>query len=85
MVPRHVYLAWFLERVLMTEMRKHDMGAGGRCICPKCDETIPHSDGVRCQDERCQSCGAKMLREGSHHHELLQQKKAKKESGTNQS
>ena len=59
----------------MTDMQRHDMGAGGRCVCPKCDETIPHRDGVRCQDERCPSCGAKMLREGSHHHELLLQKK----------
>lgn len=59
----------------MTDNRRHDMGGGGRCICPKCDEVIPHRDGVRCHDERCPSCGSRMLREGSHHHQLLQQKR----------
>lgn len=59
----------------MTDNLRHDMGEGGRCICPKCDEVIPHRDGVRCHDERCPSCGSRMLREGSHHHQLLQQKR----------
>lgn len=61
----------------MVVERRHDMGAGGACICPKCGEKIPHSRGVPCQEERCPECGAKMLRQGSYHHELLEQKKSK--------
>ena len=54
-------------------MNKDDccgMGSGGRCICPKCQATTPHRRGIRCQEERCPECGAKMLREGSDHHSL---------------
>jgi len=58
--------------------RRHDMGVGGYCICPKCEEKIPHSRGIPCQDERCPKCGAKMLREGSYHHDLLEKKRAEK-------
>ena len=54
------------------------MGAGGFCICPKCETKLPHLDGVRCQDERCPQCGAKMLREGSEHWALWQEKKKSK-------
>lgn len=54
--------------------RKHDMGAGGECICPKCEARTPHHQGVPCQDERCPACGAKMLRVGSGHHALWMQK-----------
>jgi len=67
----------------MTVERRHEMGAGGYCICPKCGEKAPHHDGIPCQDERCSNCGAKLLREDSHHHKLFQQKqesKRKKES-----
>jgi len=64
----------------MSTHRKHELGAGGRCVCPKCGKTIPHSEGVRCQDERCPECAAKMLREGSEHHKLFLQKQAQKES-----
>ena len=58
-------------------MSDHDccgMGRGGNCICPKCQATVAHRRGVRCQDERCPECGAKMLREGSEHHALWQRK-----------
>jgi len=57
--------------------RLHEMGAGGFCICPKCETRLPHRDGVRCQDERCPQCGAKLLREGSEHWALWQKKKNK--------
>lgn len=58
--------------------RRHEMGAGGRCICPKCGETVVHHRGVPCQEERCPACGAKMLREGSQHHQLWLEKQAGK-------
>ncbi len=57
--------------------RRHEMGEGGLCICPKCDEKITHSNGVPCQEEHCPECGAKMLREGSYDHNLLLEKRAK--------
>jgi hypothetical protein len=63
--------------VKMPQSRRHDMGAGGNCICPRCDHRIPHTRGVACQEERCPECGTKMLREGSHHHRLLEEKRAK--------
>jgi predicted amidophosphoribosyltransferase len=54
--------------------REHTMGAGGECVCPKCNATVPHRRGVPCQEEHCPQCGAKMLRVGSPHHELWLQK-----------
>ncbi len=54
---------------------EHRMGAGGYCVCPKCGERINHRRGVPCQEEECPKCGAKMLREGSEHYKLWQQKK----------
>jgi hypothetical protein len=59
----------------MTQQRRHEMGRGGLCFCPKCGERIAHRRGVPCQEERCPACGAKMLREGSYHDELLQKKR----------
>jgi predicted amidophosphoribosyltransferase len=63
----------------MTMKRRHEMGTGGRCVCPRCDQTIDHQRGVPCQEERCPECGAKMLREGSYHHQLFKEKQAKKQ------
>lgn len=65
----------------MTRERRHEMGPGGECICPKCEERLPHRRGIPCEEERCPKCGAKMLREGSRHHQLLQEKQAKREAG----
>jgi predicted amidophosphoribosyltransferase len=50
--------------------REHAMGSGGECICPKCEASVPHQQGVPCQEEHCPNCGAKMLRVGSRHHQL---------------
>jgi predicted amidophosphoribosyltransferase len=57
--------------------RRHDMGVGGQCLCPKCETKIPHERGIPCQDMKCPRCGTKMLREGSYHHQLFEQKKKK--------
>ncbi|MBK1649026.1 ferredoxin [Rhabdochromatium marinum] len=59
----------------MPKQQRHNMGAGGACICPKCDYRGAHRAGIPCQDERCPQCGAKLLREGSYHDQLLQQKR----------
>ena len=66
----------------MAQKQSERLGPVGFCICPKCGEKIAHRRGVPCQDERCPSCGAKMLREGSEHHRLFieKQKKREKES-----
>jgi predicted amidophosphoribosyltransferase len=58
----------------MPQERRHDMGAGGTCICPKCGQETPHHRGVPCQDERCPACGSKLLRTGSYHHQLLKER-----------
>jgi len=59
----------------MSVERSHTMGRGGNCICPKCGFTALHQRGTPCQEQRCPKCGAKMLREGSYHHNLLQKKR----------
>ena len=61
----------------MQRKKKHEMGAGGRCVCPNCETYQPHRRGVPCQDERCPTCGGKMLREGSTHHEQFVKKQEK--------
>ena len=60
----------------MAVKHSHDMRAGGFCACPKCGEKIAHRRGTPCQEERCPGCGAKLLREGSYHHRLFQEKQA---------
>ena len=62
----------------MIQEHRHDMGEGGFCIFPKCGERIEHQRSIPCQEERCPECGARMLREGSYHQELLRKKQASK-------
>ena len=59
----------------MREARRHEMGIGGYCVCPRCDYKAPHHRGTPCQDERCPTCDVRLLREGSQHHKLLIKKK----------
>jgi len=61
---------------MAAEDRKHAMGEGGECICPKCETRIPHRQGVRCHDEPCPQCGAKLLRVGSDHYQRWLEKKS---------
>lgn len=46
------------------------MGPGGYCMCAKCGEKIPHTQGVKCTTLKCPKCGHTMVRE-----ELLTKKK----------
>jgi hypothetical protein len=63
----------------MIERDQHKMGRGGACICVRCGRRAPHDAGRPCRDERCPECGAAMLREGSDHHRLYLEKKARAE------
>mgnify|MGYP006271193439 CR=1 FL=1 len=58
----------------MAAPRRHEMGAGGECICPKCETKVAHRAGVPCQDTACPNCGAKMLRVGSAHYDQWRSK-----------
>lgn len=51
------------------------MGPDGYCICPKCSFRKPHTMGVPCREERCPECGSPMVREGSYHHQRIEEKK----------
>jgi hypothetical protein len=62
----------------MSEKQRERLGPAGFCICPKCGEKTTHRRGVPCQEERCPSCGARMLREGSTHHRLFEEKQEQK-------
>ncbi|MGQ9702933.1 MAG: ferredoxin [bacterium] len=56
---------------------KQGMGPGGFCICPKCGYKKAHEPGIPCREEKCPKCGAKMVREGSYHHKLIEERKRK--------
>ena len=62
---------------IMALEESRGMGSGGHCICPKCDERIIHKRGIPCQEGQCPKCGQRMMREGSYHHQLLMEKRAK--------
>ncbi|MDD5557428.1 MAG: hypothetical protein PHN82_09280 [bacterium] len=37
-------------------------GPGGKCVCPACGATAPHTAGVPCYSLKCPSCGSPMRR-----------------------
>jgi len=62
------------------QIEQENLGSGGNCVCPKCGNKVTHQAGKPCKEERCPNCGAKMVREGSSHHQLIEAKKKKKEA-----
>ena len=62
---------------IITLEESNAMGAGGYCICPKCNERLIHQRGQPCQEKECPKCGHRMMREGSYHHQLLRKKRSK--------
>jgi len=61
----------------MSVQHRHEMGPVGQCVCPKCGAKTLHKRGVPCQEQHCSECGTKLLREGSYHYQLFEQKHAK--------
>ncbi len=55
------------------------LGAGGFCICPKCAQRVPHQPGTPCLQERCPTCGVAMVREGSPHHQEIENRRTERE------
>jgi hypothetical protein len=45
--------------------RGRGQGLGGRggtveCVCPKCENKVPHTRGVPCSQIKCSKCGTPM-------------------------
>ena len=59
----------------MQAEQKQGMGPEGFCVCLNCRVKIQHRDGIPCRKEKCSNCGAKMVREGSYHHLLIEEKR----------
>ena len=37
-------------------------GPDGKCVCPNCDNLVPHKTGVPCNQMKCPKCGTTMTR-----------------------
>jgi hypothetical protein len=62
-------------------LHDHHSGLGpeGFCVCPKCGYKKVHTPGIPCRDERCPNCGSALIREGSYHHRLIEERRRKNE------
>jgi len=60
------------------------MGTSGDCICPKCGFQAAHLPGVPCREQRCPKCNAVMVRQGSYHHNLIEEHKATRKAKKDQ-
>ena len=40
-------------------------GPDGKCVCPNCENIIPHETGVPCNQVKCPKCGTLMTRKSS--------------------
>lgn len=38
-------------------------GPGGECICPSCGTTLPHQQGIPCNNQSCPKCGTRMTKQ----------------------
>ena len=38
------------------------LGPGGKCICPSCGKTLPHTTKNPCYQISCPNCGTRMTR-----------------------
>jgi hypothetical protein len=61
----------------MSKGHEGGMGVGGYCVCPKCGYKKSHAAGMPCMEERCLKCGKVLMREGSPHHRLVEERKSK--------
>lgn len=66
-------ISW--EEYQMAEKQYGGRGQGGYCVCPSCDTRKPHLAGRPCKEDKCPQCGRVMVREGSYHHQLHEEKK----------
>ncbi len=57
------------------QRNRRGMGYVGYCICPKCGDKVLYQAGKPCREDNCRQCGGKMVREGSYHHQLIEEKK----------
>jgi len=39
------------------------LGIGGSCVCTKCGKTVPHKQGIPCNQMTCSECGTPMTRQ----------------------
>ncbi len=62
--------------------QRQGMGQGGFCVCTKCGTQVPHRPGFPCKEERCPACQRTLVREGSYHHQLFQEKRNRREMDT---
>jgi hypothetical protein len=60
-------------------------GPAGFCICLRCGHRQPHVAGTPCRDVKCPQCGARLIREGSAHHQAYLDKEKKKKGNPSSS